>query len=46
MSERLYFDWNARAPLRPEARAAIGGALEVTGNAVLGACGRAGGAGA
>ncbi|MBX9847170.1 MAG: cysteine desulfurase [Xanthobacteraceae bacterium] len=27
-----YFDWNATAPLRPEARAAVVAALEVTGN--------------
>jgi cysteine desulfurase len=33
MTERAYFDWNATAPLRPEARAAIGAALGVTGNA-------------
>src|SRR5262245_49809995 len=29
MTERIYLDWNASAPLRPEARAA---ALEATGN--------------
>jgi cysteine desulfurase len=33
MAERTYFDWNATAPLRAEARAAMIGALEVTGNA-------------
>src|SRR6185312_17213937 len=33
MAERLYFDWNATAPLRKEARAAISAALELTGNA-------------
>ena len=33
MTERTYFDWNATAPLRPEARAAMIAALEVTGNA-------------
>jgi len=33
MSERTYFDWNATAPLRPEARAAMLAALDVTGNA-------------
>jgi len=33
MSERAYFDWNATAPLRPEARAAMMAALERTGNA-------------
>ena len=27
-----YFDWNATAPLRPEAKAAVAAALEVTGN--------------
>jgi cysteine desulfurase len=32
MDERLYFDWNATAPLRPEARAAVRAALDVTGN--------------
>jgi cysteine desulfurase len=32
MSERVYLDWNATAPLRPEARAAIAAALEVLGN--------------
>ena len=33
MSERLYFDWNASAPLREEARAAVVRALATTGNA-------------
>jgi cysteine desulfurase len=33
MTERLYFDWNASAPLREEARAAVVRALELTGNA-------------
>ena len=33
MSERTYFDWNATAPLRQEARAAMVTALELTGNA-------------
>jgi len=33
MNERIYFDWNATAPLRPEARAAVAGALALTGNA-------------
>ncbi len=33
MSERAYFDWNATAPLRAEARAAMTAALELTGNA-------------
>ncbi|CUH39603.1 Putative cysteine desulfurase NifS [Jannaschia seosinensis] len=31
--ERVYLDWNATAPLRPEARAAVVAALDVTGNA-------------
>lgn len=29
---RLYLDWNATAPLRPEAKAAMAGAMEVVGN--------------
>jgi cysteine desulfurase len=33
MNERIYFDWNASAPLRDEARDALAGALSVTGNA-------------
>jgi cysteine desulfurase len=33
MAERAYFDWNATAPLRVEARAAMVAALEMTGNA-------------
>ncbi len=33
MNERAYFDWNATAPLRPEARAAMVAALGLTGNA-------------
>lgn len=33
MTERAYFDWNATAPLRPEARAAMATALDLTGNA-------------
>ena len=33
MTERAYFDWNATAPLRAEARAAMTAALELTGNA-------------
>jgi cysteine desulfurase len=32
MAERLYFDWNATAPLRPQARAAVLAALDVVGN--------------
>ncbi len=33
MLERAYFDWNATAPLRVEARAAMTAALDLTGNA-------------
>jgi len=33
MSERAYLDWNATAPLREEARAAMVAALALTGNA-------------
>ncbi len=33
MAERAYFDWNATAPLRVEARAAMAAALDLTGNA-------------
>ena len=33
MGERAYFDWNATAPLRAEARAAMNEALALTGNA-------------
>lgn len=33
MAERAYFDWNATAPLREQARFAMNGALAVTGNA-------------
>lgn len=32
MTDRVYLDWNASAPLRPEARAAMGAALDVSGN--------------
>jgi cysteine desulfurase len=32
MPAPTYFDWNATAPLRPEAKAAVAAALEVTGN--------------
>jgi cysteine desulfurase len=32
MSGRVYLDWNATAPLRPEARAAMVAALDVVGN--------------
>jgi cysteine desulfurase len=32
MHERLYFDWNASAPLRPEARSAMLAAFDATGN--------------
>src|SRR5215470_16114474 len=31
--QRTYLDWNATAPLRPEARAAMLGALDCVGNA-------------
>jgi cysteine desulfurase len=33
MTERAYFDWNATAPLRPEAREAMTAALGLSGNA-------------
>jgi len=33
MAERAYFDWNATAPLRAEARAAMVAALDASGNA-------------
>jgi cysteine desulfurase len=33
MSERVYFDWNATAPLRDEARRAMAAALDLPGNA-------------
>ena len=33
MSERIYFDWNATAPLREEVRSAMTTALGLTGNA-------------
>jgi len=32
MPSHAYFDWNATAPLRPEAKAAVTAALDVTGN--------------
>ena len=32
MPERVYLDWNATTPLRPEARAAMAAALELSGN--------------
>ncbi|MGB2891691.1 MAG: aminotransferase class V-fold PLP-dependent enzyme, partial [Albidovulum sp.] len=32
MSGRVYLDWNATAPLRPEARAAMVAACDVVGN--------------
>jgi cysteine desulfurase len=32
MTQRAYLDWNATAPLRPEAREAVSAALETTGN--------------
>ena len=33
MTDRVFLDWNATTPLRPEARAAIAAALALTGNA-------------
>jgi cysteine desulfurase len=32
MADRVYLDWNATTPLRPEARAAMAAALDVAGN--------------
>jgi len=32
MDERVYLDWNATAPMRPEARAAMTAALDILGN--------------
>jgi cysteine desulfurase len=32
MADRVYLDWNATAPLRPQARAAVSAALDVVGN--------------
>jgi cysteine desulfurase len=32
MAERIYLDWNATAPLRPQARAAVAEALGICGN--------------
>lgn len=32
MRDRVYLDWNATTPLRPEARAAMGAAFDVSGN--------------
>ena len=32
MTERIYLDWNATAPLRSEARAAALAAFEINGN--------------
>jgi cysteine desulfurase len=32
MNARLYFDWNATAPVRPQARAAVIAALDLVGN--------------
>jgi cysteine desulfurase len=32
VTERVYLDWNATAPLRPEARAAMAAAFELAGN--------------
>ena len=45
MSARVYLDWNATAPLRPEARAAMAAAMDVGRQPVVGACRGAGGAG-
>ena len=32
MTDRIYVDWNATAPLRPQARSAILAALDAVGN--------------
>src|SRR6202050_3794838 len=32
MSDRIYLDWNATAPLRPEAKAAMAAAWDLSGN--------------
>jgi cysteine desulfurase len=32
MSERVYLDWNATAPLRPQAKAAMAAAMDLVGN--------------
>ena len=32
MTPRIYLDWNAAAPLRPEARAAMIAAMDAVGN--------------
>src|SRR5215208_7062917 len=32
MPDRVYLDWNATTPLRPEARAAMAQAWDITGN--------------
>ena len=32
MTKRVYLDWNATTPLRPEARAAMIAAMDVAGN--------------
>ena len=32
MSERIYLDWNATTPLRPEARQALAAAWDMAGN--------------
>src|SRR4030095_1543662 len=32
MTDRIYFDWNATAPLRKEARAAVLAAFDLNGN--------------
>ena len=32
MTDRIYLDWNATAPLRPQARSAAAAALDLSGN--------------
>ncbi|MGZ3350829.1 MAG: aminotransferase class V-fold PLP-dependent enzyme, partial [Xanthobacteraceae bacterium] len=32
MTDRIYLDWNATAPLRPQARSAAVAALDLSGN--------------
>jgi cysteine desulfurase len=32
MTDRIYLDWNATAPLRPQARSAVAAALDLSGN--------------
>src|SRR5258708_40374683 len=33
MPDRVYLDWNATTPLRPEAKAAVAAAWDISGNA-------------